>query len=302
MNLTRLKYFVAVTQHGSINKAAQALNISQPALTRHLKILEEELEEKLFIRTTQGVIPTEIGNILLGHSKNLVAELSRLQESLTTARSLIYGSVRVGLIPSVSFWLTPMLLRQSRKLYPSVSLHITESPGEVLRQWTATGRLDIAITQEFEEDAGLRQKLESEESIVVVGHRQLLEKFTNSIKWSDTAQMPLVMTTGMSRFITQWAEEQYVNLKIHHSIDSIVGVLQILLAGEFCSILPSSIGHQTIIGSGLRCIPLEDPPITRRLVSVRSESLVATSSSIAIEGLIGSLLSETLSTLEVEAA
>src|SRR5262249_37379033 len=82
MDLRQLRYFVGIVEHGSFSKAAAHLNVAQPALSQHVRHMEQELGVELLHRGTHGVMPTEAGDRLIRHARTILAEFAELQDSV----------------------------------------------------------------------------------------------------------------------------------------------------------------------------------------------------------------------------
>ena len=91
-----LEYMLRVAELGSISKAAVDLQLSQPALSRHIAVLEEEMRTKLFTRTQGGVIPTEAGKLLIERARPLLQQLSQLKEDLGDAAAGQQSEIRAA--------------------------------------------------------------------------------------------------------------------------------------------------------------------------------------------------------------
>src|SRR4051812_41095567 len=96
MELRQLQYFVAVVRHGQFTRAAEALWITQPALSQQVRRLEAELGVELLRRTSRGVLPTPAGEALLAHAESVLAELERAREERDRPSGATRGRVRVA--------------------------------------------------------------------------------------------------------------------------------------------------------------------------------------------------------------
>ena len=106
MDLKQLEYFVRVAELGSFTRAAQALNIAQPALSRQVRLLEVELRQNLLVRNGRGATPTQAGQLLMEHGRGILHQVERAREELGRVRSGLSGRVALGLPPSVARVLT----------------------------------------------------------------------------------------------------------------------------------------------------------------------------------------------------
>src|SRR5512133_1174511 len=145
MDLKQLEYFVRVAELGSFTRAALALNIAQPALSRQVRLLEVELRQNLLIRNGRGALPTEAGQLLLAHGRGILHQVERAREELGRVRGALAGRVAVGLPPSVAKVLAVPLIREFRQRMPEGTLSISEGLSAAMQESLANGRLDIAI-------------------------------------------------------------------------------------------------------------------------------------------------------------
>ncbi len=145
MDLKQLEYFVRVAELGSFTKAALALDVAQPALSRQVRLLEVELRQNLLIRNGRGATPTDAGKLLLEHGRGILHQVERAREELGRVRGALAGRVAIGLPPSLARVITVPLTRAFRAQLPEASLSISEGLSATMQEWLHTGRLDIAV-------------------------------------------------------------------------------------------------------------------------------------------------------------
>jgi LysR family nitrogen assimilation transcriptional regulator len=145
MDLKQLEYFVRVAELGSFTKAAVALDVAQPALSRQVRLLEVELRQNLLTRNGRGAVATEAGKLLLEHGRGILHQVQRAREELGRVRGALAGRVAVGLPPSVAKVLAVPLIREFRRRMPDATLSISESLSVGMQESLVTGRLDIAL-------------------------------------------------------------------------------------------------------------------------------------------------------------
>lgn len=146
MELRHLRYFVIVAAHGSFNRAAQILHLTQPALSRQVKDLEEELGVKLFDRGKNAVQLTEAGKRFYDEAREVLA---RAELAIQRARGEAHGDVlRVGYAPSATAGFLPQVLQRFQAEHPKVRIELADvSPPEMIRM-AVDGRLDLVIALE----------------------------------------------------------------------------------------------------------------------------------------------------------
>ncbi len=145
MDLKQLEYFVRVAELGSFTRAAIALDVAQPALSRQVRLLEVELRQTLLVRNGRGATPTEAGKLLLAHGRGILHQVERAKEELGRVRGALAGRVAIGLPPSLARIMAVPLTRAFRQQLPQASLSISEGLSVNMQEWLQTGRIDIAV-------------------------------------------------------------------------------------------------------------------------------------------------------------
>jgi LysR family nitrogen assimilation transcriptional regulator len=142
MDSRLIEYFLRVAELGSVNKAASDLRLSQPAMSRHIALLEHQMRAKLFTRTQGGVTLTEAGTLLLERARPILRQLSKLVEEVGARAA---GQLSIGVAPSWQHMLTSAYISQLVQEFPGVSLRIHEGASHELREVMHSGMLDLAI-------------------------------------------------------------------------------------------------------------------------------------------------------------
>ena len=127
MELRHLRYFVAVAEEGHITRAAERLGIQQPPLSKQIRLLEEEIDARLFRRTPRGVVLTDVGAAFFDDAQAILADVDRaVARARRTARGEA-GRIIVGLTSSATFHpFIQRVVRQFRGAAPDVSLELRE--------------------------------------------------------------------------------------------------------------------------------------------------------------------------------
>lgn len=146
MTLQQLRDFLAIIEHGSLRGAARSRAVSQAGLTRSLQKLEAELGLSLLVRSTQGVSLTAYGEHLLGYAQQILASCERVTEDLRQMQGLEGGTLRLGISPSPSIELLPVVLPEFRRLYPGVMIELVHGLGQQLLTALREQRIELAVT------------------------------------------------------------------------------------------------------------------------------------------------------------
>ena len=244
MDLKQLEYFVRVAELGSFTRAAIALDVAQPALSRQVRLLEVELRQNLLTRNGRGASPTEAGQLLLEHGRGILHQVERAREELGRVRGALAGRVAIGLPPSVAKVLAVPLIREFRSRMPEATLSISEGLSVAMHESLAKGRLDIAllynaapsrdveVTLLLEEDLFLVQRTDG-----AVGARRK----PAPISLRDVAALPLVIPSRPNA-IRMLVETEMASLgsrpKIALEIDGVAAILDLVGDGAGSAILP----------------------------------------------------------------
>lgn len=145
MTITQLKYTLAVAEHGNFTTASDKCFVTQPTLSMQVQKLEEELGVVIFNRSTKPLQVTEIGKKVLFQAKKIVEESSRMNDVVSEEKGIIGGTLKVGIIPTVSSTLLPLFLNIFTKKHKNVELKIEEFNTETINQKLEDNTIDCAI-------------------------------------------------------------------------------------------------------------------------------------------------------------
>jgi|APTNR8051073442_1049403.scaffolds.fasta_scaffold00139_34 LysR family hydrogen peroxide-inducible transcriptional activator len=145
MNIQQLEYIAAVDNFRHFAKAAEGCHVTQPTLSMMIQKLEEELDCKIFDRSRQPVVPTEIGETVIRQARKILNEVGRLQELVKERHAALNGKLCVGIIPTLAPYLVPYFLEAFVQKYPSVEFTVTEHLTQTLLEKLKTGAVDAAI-------------------------------------------------------------------------------------------------------------------------------------------------------------
>jgi DNA-binding transcriptional LysR family regulator len=167
MELRHLRYFVAVAEELSFNRAAQRLRISQPPLSNQIKQLEEELGVQLFERSSRGVRMTEAGEALLDEARRIFVQLEQTTRVVQRVGHGEVGRLTLGFVPSASNEMLPSILRTFRHRYPEVELFLREMRPDRVVQRLHDQQIDAGFLYLPLDDASLNVECVSREPLVL---------------------------------------------------------------------------------------------------------------------------------------
>lgn len=145
MNFRHLECFVAVAEHLHFTRAAEQLEIAQPALSQQIRKLEQDLGVELFRRNNRKVELSEFGRSLLPRARQLLNQASIARREIKEMAGLARGHLRVGASGTIAAFLLPDILARYRDLYPNIVIEIVQRRSEPILDLVETGKLDIGI-------------------------------------------------------------------------------------------------------------------------------------------------------------
>lgn len=274
MDLKQLAYFVRVAELGSFTRAAQALDLAQPALSRQVRLLEVELRQNLLVRNGRGATPTEAGRLLLEHARGILHQVERAREELGRVRGALAGRVAIGLPPSLSRVLAVPLTRAFRQRLPQASVSICEGLSVNMQEWLVTGRLDIAVLYNAQPAPDIELTPLHEEDLVLVQPRpaglapHLADDTAPPIRLRDVAQVPLVIPSRPNA-IRMLVEAELANLgcrpAVALEIDGVAAMLDLVADGAGAALLSRHAVTSSTRPSAYQVRAIVDPPLRTRL-------------------------------------
>lgn len=137
--------FLAIVDHGSLGRAAEALHVTQPALSRTIQRLEQQLGTALFERYAKGMVPSAIGQALLPHARLLQRGAQAAVEEVQALRGLARGTLRVGAIGSIAASALPQAIGRVLAQHPNLLVQVLEGVWDRLAESLARHEIDLAL-------------------------------------------------------------------------------------------------------------------------------------------------------------
>lgn len=145
MNLQQLRYIVAINRFRNFARAAESCDISQPTLSAMLVKLEEELDVKIFERSSKSVTPTTAGKKIILQAEKALMETNRINEIVAENKGRLGGSMDISVGPTIAPYILPKFIKQYREDYPSVNLTIQELKANFMLDALLRGEIDAGI-------------------------------------------------------------------------------------------------------------------------------------------------------------
>lgn len=295
MDLKQLEYFVRVAELGSFTRAAIALDVAQPALSRQVRLLEVELRQTLLVRNGRGATPTEAGKLLLAHGRGILHQVERAKEELGRVRGALAGRVAIGLPPSLARVLAVPLTRAFRQKLPQASLSISEGLTANMQEWLITGRLDIAVLYNAQPVPEIEIQPLREEELWLVQQRPpglSEDPPPPPMPLRELAEVPLIIPSRPNAFRMQ-VETELANIGcrpiVALEIDGVSAILDLVADGAGAALLSRNAVASSIKPSAYRLRGIT-PALRTRLSLATSSQRPATLTQQQTMGLIAETL------------
>lgn len=241
MLLRHIRYLKAVVDHGSFTRAAEALHVSQPALSQQIKELEERLGAQLLDRSGRQIRPTDLGSVYLQHVHRALEELEEGRRAVRDVEDLSTGSLRLGATLSASAYMIGPLLEGFRARYPGVALTVRIAPQEELEPALRGDQLDLAIGFGDVQTEDIEATYLHDERLALIASSDQHGAHRGVITASELATMPLALLDAS--FSTRRVIDQYFRSKgLHPTIvmetNSIAVLLEAVLRAGLATIQP----------------------------------------------------------------
>src|SRR2546426_4804093 len=145
MDLRRLEIFVKVAELGSFSRAAEALFLTQPTVSEHVRGLEDELGVQLLDRLGRGAMPTRAGQLFLGYAHRLLSLAREARQAIDQFQGRMSGELIVGGSTIPGEYLMPELIGQFRGKYPDVSVSLSIGSSRQVMDWVEEGRVELGM-------------------------------------------------------------------------------------------------------------------------------------------------------------
>ncbi len=241
MDLKQLEYFVVVAEKKSFSKAAVALNLAQPSISRQIALLEEELGQRLFERTGRGVGLLEAGEALLIQAKVILDSANQAKFQIKEMSSDPSGKVTVGLPHRVAMGLCAPLIETFRKRLPHAMISVVEGLSLSLRDDLIAGRIDVALLFDPAPTPLLKYESILREKLMLVAPASY--RVPTKINLQSLKDFPMVLPSSpnpIRNLVDAILLPRKISLNIVAEVGAVHPALTLVEKGMACSILPES--------------------------------------------------------------
>ena len=245
-----IQYLLAIAEHGSYTRAAEALHVSQPTLSQQIKQLEAFVQSPLLDRTGRTVRLTDAGEVYLRHARRALGELDAGTRAIHDVQDLSRGSLRLGWTP-ITDYLACSLLEKFYRHHPGINLSTLEMPADDIEVAVAEDRVDVGIA--FSRPSAVQHKRTNETEAkllftdslcLAVGNAHPRAGQKERMSTSEFAQESLVLLNtdfALRRHTDKYCHDQNIEPQIAIETNSLSVIIELIQFGPLATVLPKSI-------------------------------------------------------------
>lgn len=265
MDTESLKAFVSVARSGSFSTAAQQLFITQPAVSKRIAKLEEQLNHRLLDRLGRELTLTEAGQTLLPKAERLLRDLTDIERSVRDLTGEIVGTLRVATSHHIGLHHLPPILREFAAVHSNVNLQFEFLDSEQAHEKVLSGECELAIvTLAPKVEAPLQsKKIWHDPLLVVVSNDHQLAQQKSNINLASLSEQPAILpdlNTYTGRLIKQSFENAGFDIRVNMATNYLETIKMMVSVGLGWSILP-----RTLIDDQMTILDIDDLKISREL-------------------------------------
>jgi LysR family nitrogen assimilation transcriptional regulator len=233
MDIRQLEYFVQIATLGGFNRASARLYIAQSALSRQIKMLEEELGVSLFVRKKLGIELTMAGKLLLERSAVLLHHFKQVRDDVIAESGVPRGELIIGFPPSLHSKIAVPLLKSMAERYTRVFVKAFVATSAELKEMVLSGAIDFAVFGSFEADPALQTEFLFRDDMLLVGPAAAMPKVAR-VSPAEMADYPLIMASaphGFRTLVEDAVARSGKNLNIKMEVNYLPTLIELVAQG-----------------------------------------------------------------------
>ena len=278
MNSRQLQCAITLSEIRSFSQAAEKLHLSQPALSKHILNLENELNIKLFDRNTQPLSLTPAGEHFIHSAQDLLYREDQLLKSMEKFRSGDFGRLTIGISPFRSLYIMPELVKKINTRYPNIQVSLQEKSSDLLRKEITEGRYDFAIINLPVDESVLSISPLEPDKLVLAVPNPMLNSLppsavaTHRLYISDCENLPFIVASPsqeMRRLFNKLCTKANITPRIVAEVINLTTAWAMTHAGIGATLLPLQfINSRSFFDRGVTLFTVEDNEYDRQPVIV----------------------------------
>ena len=265
MDLNLMRSLIAVADAGAITEAAARLNLTQPALTRRIQLLEAEFNAELLSRSRKGAELTELGKLVEREARVLIDRYDSIKREINSQQSVTGGTIRIGGGATAVSFVLPDAIAEFQRDYPQVHFHVKEASSSDIASDVADGRLELGLVTQPVRTTGLEIQPFIDDRIVLIAAADNPLTRQKRIKVADLDGLNFVGFEGGSairQIVDANLREAGIEIEVVMELRSIPAIVRMVATtGSLAFVSALGVHDQTLV----REIAVQGLTITRRL-------------------------------------
>lgn len=269
MDLKQLRALVTVAETGNVTRASALLNLVQPAVSRQLRLLEEDMGAALFERGRHGMELTAAGKTMVEYARRILDEVARAKAEIRPSQGPIGGIVTVGLLASTADLLSAPLVTALGESYPGIRLRLSVGYAGHLVDWLGHGDVDVALLYDQKQTSTLQVKTLLEEPLWVVGPPAARLRRNKPVGLAQVVKHPFVLPSaphGLRMLMEQAATLTGLEFTVLAETNDLNVQKRLVADGHGWTILPTVAVADDVARGVLSAAPLAKPALVRKIV------------------------------------
>lgn len=254
---------------GSFSRAATFLSVAQPALSRQIRKLEEELDVQLLYRNGRGVTTTEAGEVLLERAKGILEQCAKAVSEISSIGDGVSGRVTLGLTPTVSHVLIRPLIAKLREDFPFISLEVVEGFSGHVSEWLNAGRLDIGLLNISPRSTHLAAEKLLVEELFLVGPPDGKKSKIRTVSIELVKTTPLILPShphGLRELVDQVSIKHGFSPVVAYEINALSIIKDLVEDGTGWTMLPYAAVIDEVDQGRMTALRIKDQPFSQTVV------------------------------------
>ncbi|HOV90802.1 MAG TPA: LysR family transcriptional regulator [Syntrophorhabdaceae bacterium] len=261
MNLNQLRVFYITAKELNFSKAAEKLSISQPAVSLHIKNLEELLKVKLFLKAGKKILLTEPGNMLFDYANKIFELEIQAESALKGLLELKQGSIHIGTTKTYARYLMPKFISKFHSRYPQINITLNEGSSQEMIQSLFSHRNELAIVAHTDYPKTITTIEFHEEEVIFVASPKHPICIKEELTLEEIANAPIIMReegSGTRKIIMNVFKEKGLMPTILYEASNLDFIKELLISGEGISFMVKPVVQKEIDLGLLKELKIKD--------------------------------------------
>ncbi len=274
MDEFRLRVFVTAARTLSFSKCAAALNITQPAVSRHIGEIEARYGMPLFTRGTSGVALTKAGGLLLSHAEGLLSAYQKMDYDMELLSQTSQGRLSIGASTTIAMYLLPPVLASFMELSGGVEVSMLSGNSENVEQWLRDGTVDIGFVENASRRPWLHYEPLMADELVLVAGTQGRYGAIEAVTPEELRELPIVLRekgSGTREIIERALNRRGIrveDLNVVIELSSTEAIKSFVRSSDTVAIVSVIALHRELADSSLRIVDIDGIDMPREFATV----------------------------------